>query len=95
MARKRGGGVIPRCTLCETYDDVLIKTSQPSIEIKRLRTIAAEIFKTLNDVSPNYIKEIFYLSPYETNKKYVLFVHNRDISSIKVSYLTHFNTISQ
>ena len=62
----------------ETYDDLLVKTSQPSMEIKRLRTLATEIFKTLNDINPNYMKEIFYLSPHETHKKYDLFVHSRN-----------------
>ena len=62
----------------ETYDDLLIKTLQSFMEIKRLRTLATEIFKTLNDKNPNYMKEIFYLSPHETNKKYDVFVHNRN-----------------
>ena len=48
------------------------------MEIKRLRTLATEIFKTLNDINPNYMKEIFYLSPHETHKKYDLFVHSRN-----------------
>ena len=56
----------------EIYDDLLIKSSQPSVEIKRLRTLATEIFKTLNDANPNFMKEIFYLSPHETRKKYDL-----------------------
>ena len=46
------------------------------MEFKRLRTLATEIFKTLNDINPNYMKEIFYLSSHETHKKYDLFVHS-------------------
>ena len=49
---------------------------QSSIEIKCLRTPAMEIFKTLNDINLNYMKEIFYLSPHETHKKYDIFVHH-------------------
>ena len=60
----------------ETYDDLLVATSQPSMEIKPLRTLPTEIFKTLNDINPNYMKEIFYLSSHETHKKYDLFVHS-------------------
>ena len=48
------------------------------MEIKRLRTLATAIFKTLNDINPNYMKEIFYLSPHETHKKYDLFVRSRN-----------------
>ena len=55
-----------------------MKTSQSSKEIKCLRTLPAEIFKTLNDRNLNYMKEIFYLSPHETNKKYDLFVYCRN-----------------
>ena len=45
------------------------------MEIKCLRTLPADIFKTLNDLNLNNMKEIFYLSPHETNKKYDLFVY--------------------
>ena len=62
----------------ERYDNLLGKTLQPSMEIKRLKTLATEIFKTLNDINPNYMKEIFYLSLHETYKKFDLFIHRRD-----------------
>ena len=52
------------------------------MEIKRLRTLATEISKTLNDINPNYIKEIFYLSPHETHKKYDLFIHRRNTTKL-------------
>ena len=48
------------------------------MEIKCLRTLPAEFFKTLNDVNLNYMKEIFYLSPHEINEKYDLFVYCRN-----------------
>ena len=48
------------------------------MEIKRLRTLATEIFKTLNDINPNDMKEIFYLSLHKTHEKYDLFVHRRN-----------------
>ena len=63
----------------ETYDDLLIKTSQSSMEIKRLRTLAMEIFKTLNDINPNYMKEIkksfiFLLMKHIRNMTYLFIV---------------------
>ena len=48
------------------------------METKRLRTLATKIFKAINDINPNYMKEIFYLSPHETHKKHDLFVHSRN-----------------
>ena len=29
------------------------------MEIKRLRTLTAEIFKTINNINPNFIRDIF------------------------------------
>ena len=63
----------------ETYDDLLIKTWQSSMEIKRLRTLAMEIFKTLNDINPNYMKEIkksfiFLLMKHIRNMTYLFIV---------------------
>ena len=51
------------------------------MDIKRLRTLETEIFKTLNDINPNYMKEIFYLSLHEKHKKYDLFVHRRNTTN--------------
>ena len=31
------------------------------MEIKRYRTLALEIFKTLNDLNPTYMQDLFYL----------------------------------
>ena len=42
-----------------------------------------EIFKTLNDINPNYMKEMFYLSPHEKHKKYYLFVHSHKHNTTK------------
>ena len=36
-----------------------IKAKKPTIEIKKLRTLATEIFKTINDLNPPHPKEIF------------------------------------
>ena len=44
-----------------TYDSLLAKAIKPSIEIKHYRTLALEIFKTLNDLNPTYMQELFYL----------------------------------
>ena len=38
------------------------------MKIKHLRTLATEIFKTLNDVNANFMKEVFYLPSHETQE---------------------------
>ena len=40
------------------YNQLVNKFSKASIEVKRLRKL--EIFKTLNNLNPKYMKEIFY-----------------------------------
>ena len=42
------------------YSELLNKSGKPSMEVKRLRTLALEIFKTFNNLNPDYMKEIFF-----------------------------------
>ena len=44
-----------------TYDSLLAKANKPSKKIKRYRTLALEIFKTLNDLNLTYMQDLFYL----------------------------------
>ena len=41
------------------YNSLLHKAEVSKMEIKRLRTLVIEAFKTLNDLNPTYMKEIF------------------------------------
>ena len=43
------------------HEDLLLKSGFSSMNLKRLRTLCAEIFKTLNNLNPSFIKEIFSL----------------------------------
>ena len=38
------------------------------MEVKRLRTLAIEIFETCNNQNPSFMREIFYQSPYVSHK---------------------------
>ena len=44
-----------------TYDSLLAKENKPSMELKRYRTLALEIFKTLNVLNSTYMQDLFYL----------------------------------
>ena len=46
------------------------------MEIKRLRTFALEISKTLNNLNPNFMIDIFNFCPYSTHRKHDIFVHS-------------------
>ena len=41
------------------YEILLHNSNKPTVEIQRLRTLAVKIFKTLNEINPPYIKNIF------------------------------------
>ena len=57
------------------YAELLEKSKSVSMETKRLQNILIEVFKTLNDQNPIFMKEIFHYSPNITNKKHNIFVH--------------------
>ena len=63
------------------YKDLLEITETSTMEIKRLRTLALELFKTVNNLNPDFMKDIFYLFPDQTHKKYDIFVHSRNTAS--------------
>ena len=46
------------------------------MEVKRLRTLAIEIFKILNNQNPSFMSKIFYRSPYVSHKKQNRFVQS-------------------
>ena len=43
------------------FVDLLLKSCFSTMNVKRLRTLYVEIFKTLNNLNPSYMKEIFGL----------------------------------
>ena len=44
-----------------SYEDLLLKSGFSSVNVKRLRTLSVEIFKSLNNFNPSFMKEIFTL----------------------------------
>ena len=63
------------------YKDLFDVTKNSTVETRRLRTLALEIFKTVNNLNPDFMKDIFYYSPYNTHRKYDIFVYSRNTSS--------------
>ena len=49
-----------------SYEDLLLKFGVSSINVTLLRTLCIEIFKTLNNLNPSFMKEIFSLR--QTNR---------------------------
>ena len=44
------------------YEALLLKSNKPTLQIRRIKLLATEIFKTINDLNPAYMKEIFELN---------------------------------
>ena len=56
------------------YEHILLMSNKPSIEVRKLRFLAVEIFKTINDLYPSYMKEIVTLNTtrdVSSNKLYI------------------------
>ena len=45
-----------------TYDQILTKLNKSTLQIQRLRLLATEIFKTINNLNAPYMKEVFELN---------------------------------
>ena len=48
------------------------------METKIIGTIVSEIFKTLNNLNPVFMKDIFHYSPNVTHKKHNLYIHTQN-----------------
>ena len=60
------------------YSILLKKANKPTMEVKRLKTLVLEIFKTLHDCNPNYIKEFFSLNDKAKRRPNNLAIHNHN-----------------
>ena len=50
------------------YESILNESGKSTMEIKRLRTLALEVFEILNNMNPEYIKEIFHKTAFSTHR---------------------------
>ena len=52
------------------YNQLLNKSTIASMEVKRLRNLTLEIFKTLNHLNPEYMQEIFFKTTNLTHRPF-------------------------
>ena len=74
-----------------SYVDLLEKSASVSMETKRLRTMVYEIFKTLNNLNPVFMKDIFHYSPNVTRKKHNLYIHTQNTTKFGNKSLRAFH----
>ena len=60
------------------YNQLLNKSSKASMEVKRLRNLALEIFETLNNLNPEYLKENFYKATNLTHRSFNIKVYQNN-----------------
>ena len=70
------------------------------METKRLCMIVYEIFKTLNNLNPVFMKDVFHYSPNLTHKKHNLYIHTQDTTrfgnkSLKAFFANIWNTLPE
>ena len=53
-----------------TYEELLAKSSLPSLIIRRIRTIAIETFKIINKETPQYLHDLVTLKNNKYNFRY-------------------------
>ena len=53
------------CFLCDdfeaSYEDLLSKGGKSTVNVRILRTLCVEIYKTLNDLNPSFMNNVFNL----------------------------------
>ena len=72
------------------FEFILNKSDKSTMEVKRLRTLAMEVFKTLNNMNPEYMKEIFHKTTFTTHRPLNLQVnenHTTKYGNISLRYL--------
>ena len=52
------------CNSNECYEELLIRNNEVSIYQEQLRTLATEIYKSLTDVNPDFMKNYYYYHYY-------------------------------
>ena len=89
---KNSRKVPPGCF--ESLFEQLLSFGSVSKETQRLRSTDYEVFKTLIDLNPNFMKEIFYLSPNLIHRKENIFVHSRNsnytVVNLNLNYTAMF-----
>ena len=65
-----------------SYDTLLSKVNKPTMEIKRHRALAIEIFKTINNINPSFMKDIFSKGSHSTRRPF-------DISTNRPNSVTY------
>ena len=71
-----------------TYDSLIAKANKPTMGLKRYRTLALEIFKTLNVSNPTYMQDLLYLRSSSARRPNNIAVARTNINTCGTKSLT-------
>ena len=74
----------------KSYEDLLTETNKSPMNIKRLRSLCIEIYKTINDLNPSFMKNIFRIK--ESNR--LVRSNNANNLELKITKTITFGTNS-
>ena len=66
-----------------SYESLLIKFQLPSLKVRRMRTIALESFKILNNLSPAYLNDLLTVKNHSYNFRYQKTVEVPQVRTVK------------
>ena len=66
-----------------SYESLLIKSQLPSLKVRRLRTIALESFKILNNLSPAYLNDLLTFKKHSYSFRYQKTVEVPQVRTVK------------
>ena len=52
-----------------SYEELLVKANRPSMNVYRLRVLCMEIYKTINNMNPSFMSDIFIKNSSERNQR--------------------------
>ena len=65
------------------YDHLFLLTNKTTLDVRKLRFLAIEIFKTITNLNPSFMKEIFILNTRRDDQTKKLLVQNQTDKSQK------------
>jgi len=66
-----------------TNDELVFTPSKSSMLVKRLRILAVEIFKTIHNLNPTYMKDIFRKSSNRTSSRFEFNIQSQRFNQVK------------
>ena len=78
-----------------SYESLLIKSQLPSLKVRRLRTIALESFKILNNLAPAYLNDLLTFKNHSYSFRYQRTVEVPQVRTVKHGSMSFRSTAAK